>query len=120
VRAPAAGLARTEAFKSYDFPLPRYKEDAQMTEFEGLDKLTRQLEEASRAFQSLGGELAAVTVVPGDRASVQAAIQQVEAMIDQKAKCFEGNELVDSMVRQIKKRYRAELIRRGRVPDIEF
>ncbi|WP_053573046.1 hypothetical protein [Caballeronia cordobensis] len=55
-----------------------------MTEFEGLDKLTRQLEEASRVFQSLGGELAHVTVVPGEKARVQAAIQQVEAAIDQK------------------------------------
>ncbi|SAL86750.1 hypothetical protein AWB74_07830 [Caballeronia arvi] len=90
-----------------------------MTEFDGLDKLTRQLEEASRVFQSLGGELAHVTVVPGDKSSVRAATQQVQAAIDQKAMCFEGNELVESMVRQLKMRYRDELIHRGRGPEVE-
>jgi len=85
-----------------------------MDKIDGLDKLTRQLEEASRAFQSLGGELAHVTVVPGDQASVQAAIVQIEATIDHKASPYRGNELVESMVRQLKKRYREEIIRRGR------
>jgi hypothetical protein len=42
------------------------------------------------------------------------AIQQVEAIIDQKAAPYHGNELVDSMVQQLKKRYRDEIIRRGR------
>ena len=85
-----------------------------MLETGGLDKLTRQLEEASRVFKSLGGELARVTVVPGDQASVQAAIQQVEMAIDQKAAPYRGNDLVESMVEQLKKRYRDELIKRGK------
>ena len=83
-----------------------------MCEIDGLNK--RQLEEASRAFKSLGGELGHVTVEPGNQASVQAAIVQVEATIDQKAAPYRGNELVDSMVEQLKKRYRDEIIRRGR------
>ncbi|SAL08917.1 hypothetical protein [Caballeronia telluris] len=85
-----------------------------MNEIDGLGTLTRQLEEASRAFQALGGELAHVTVVRGDQASVQAAIVQIEATIDQKASPYQGNELVESMVQQLKKRYRDEIIRRGR------
>jgi hypothetical protein len=85
-----------------------------VTETDGLNNLSRQLEDASRVFQSLGGELAHVTVIPGDQASVQAAIQQVEATIDEKAALYHGNELVESMVQQLKKRYRDELIRRGR------
>jgi hypothetical protein len=80
-----------------------------------LDTLTRQLEEASRVFKSLGGELDQVTIVPGEQASVQAAIRQVEAAVDQKAAPYQGNDLVDSMVKQLKKRYRDELIKRGRV-----
>jgi hypothetical protein len=81
---------------------------------EGLGQLTRQLEEASRVFKSLGGELEQVTLEPGNQASVAMAIQQVEAIIDQKAAPYHGNELVDSMVQQLKKRYRDEIIRRGR------
>lgn len=84
------------------------------SEIEGLNQLTRQLEEASRAFKSLGGELEQITLEPGNQASVQAAIQQVEAIIDDKAAPYGGNELVDSMVQQLKKRYRDEIIRRGR------
>lgn len=84
-----------------------------MLETAGLSKLTRQLQDASRVFKSLGGELAHVTVVPGDQDSVQAAIRQVETAIDQKAAPYQGNELVESMVKQLKKRYRDELIKRG-------
>lgn len=84
------------------------------SEIEGLNQLTRQLEEASRVFKSLGGELEQIALEPGNQASVQAAIQQVEAIIDQKAAPYRGNELVDSMVQQLKKRYRDEIIRRGK------
>ena len=82
--------------------------------FEGLDRLTRQLEEASHVFKSLGGELEQITLEPGNQASVQAAIQHMELIIDGKAAPYRGNELVDSMVQQLKKRYRDEIIRRGR------
>ncbi|SAL05937.1 hypothetical protein AWB78_07786 [Caballeronia calidae] len=84
------------------------------SKIEGLDSLTRQLEEASRAFKSLGGELEQVNLERGNQQSVQAAIEQVEAIIDQKAAPYWGNELVESMVQQLKKRYREEIIRRGR------
>ncbi|WP_322083380.1 hypothetical protein [Burkholderia sp. BCC1972] len=79
----------------------------------GLDQLTKQLNEASRAFQSLDGEIATVHVVPGDPASMQAAIRQMEAAIDRKAAPYRGNPLVDPVVKQLKARYRDELIKRG-------
>ncbi|MGU4696879.1 hypothetical protein K6L09_09470 [Burkholderia cepacia] len=79
----------------------------------GLDKLTRQLDEASRAFQSLDGEIARVRVVPGDEESVQAAIREMEAAVDQKATQYRGNPLVDRVVEQLKARYREHLIERS-------
>lgn len=81
---------------------------------DGLDKLKRQLEEAGRAFKSLDGDLAKVSIVPGDPASVQAAIRQMEAAIDRKAAPYRGNPLVDPVVKQLKARYRDELTKRGR------
>ncbi|WP_175874470.1 hypothetical protein [Burkholderia sp. BCC0397] len=81
---------------------------------DGLDKLKRQLEEAGRAFKSLDGDIAKVNIVPGDPASVQAAIRQMEAAIDRKASGYRGNPLVESVVKQIKERYRADIVRRGR------
>ncbi|KVD64248.1 hypothetical protein BGV67_18405 [Burkholderia ubonensis] len=79
----------------------------------GLDKLTRQLDEASRAFQSLDGEIATVRVVPGDDASVQAAIREMEAAVDQKAAQYRGNPLVDQVVKELKARYREHIIKRS-------
>lgn len=85
-----------------------------MLKIEGLDKLQRQLKEATRAFNALDGEVAKVTIVPGDQSSVQAAIRQVEAAVDRKAAPYRGNPFVDPMIKQIKEKYRDELIRRGR------
>ncbi|KAB0632491.1 hypothetical protein WT67_00595 [Burkholderia stagnalis] len=79
----------------------------------GLDKLTRQFDEASRAFKSLDGEIATVRVVPGDEASVQAAIREMEAAIDQKAAPYLGNPLVDPVVKQLKVKYREHIIKRS-------
>lgn len=81
---------------------------------DGLDKLKRQLEEASRAFKSLDGDIAKVSVVPGDQVSVQAAIRQMETAIDRKAASYRGNPLVDPVVKQLKERYRDEITKRGR------
>ncbi|WP_208449621.1 MULTISPECIES: hypothetical protein [Burkholderia cepacia complex] len=72
----------------------------------GLDKLKRQLEEVGRAFKLLDGDIAKVSIVPGDPASVQAAIRQMETVIDQKAAPYRGNPLVDPVVKQLKARYR--------------
>lgn len=81
---------------------------------QGLDGFARQLEEASRAFKSLDGEIAQVRVVPGDHASVQAAIEQIEAAIDSKAAPYRGNPFVDPVVKALKEKYREHIIERGR------
>ena len=80
----------------------------------GLDQLTKQLNDASRAIQSLDGEIATVRIVPGDEASVQAAIREMEAAIDRKTALYRGNPLVDSMVTQMKAKYREHIIERSR------
>jgi hypothetical protein len=81
---------------------------------QGLDKLQRQLEEASRAFQTLDGEVAKVTIVAGDESSVQAAIRQVEEAVDRKAAPYRGNPFVDPLIKQMKEKYREHIIKRGR------
>lgn len=81
---------------------------------DGLEKLTKQLEEASRAFKSLDGEIAQVRVVPGDQNSVQTAIKQIEDAIDRKATPYHGNQLVASVVKQLKEKYRDHIIKLGR------
>lgn len=79
----------------------------------GLDDFARELEEASRAFESLNGEIAHVQVVPGDPASVQAAIDQIEAAIDEKAAPYRGNPFVEPVVKALKERSREHIIERS-------
>jgi hypothetical protein len=80
----------------------------------GLDDLVRQLKDAARAFESLNGEIAQVRVVPGDQASVQAAIEQIEAVIDQKTALYRGNPFLEPVVKALKEKYREHIIERGR------
>lgn len=79
----------------------------------GLDQLTKQLNEASRSFQSLDREIATVRIEPGDEASVQAAIHEMETAIDRKGAPYRGNPLVDAMVTRMMAKYRGHLIERG-------
>lgn len=81
---------------------------------EGLDGFVRQLKDASRAFESLKGEIAQVPVVPEDQASVQAAMERMEAAIDQKAAPYRGSPFVDPVVKALKEKYREYIIERGR------
>lgn len=80
---------------------------------EGLEKLTRELDEASRAFKSLDGDIAQVRVVPGDEASVQAAIRQIEEAIDKKAALYRNNPFVSPVVAELKEKYRDQIIKLG-------
>jgi len=80
---------------------------------EGLEKLTKEFDEASRVLQSLDGEFATVPVVPGDDASVQAAIKQIEQTIDSKAARYRNNPLVAALVTQLKATYCDQIIKLG-------
>jgi len=80
---------------------------------EGLEKLTKEFDEAARVFQSLDGEVATVPVVPGDDASIQAAIRQIEQTIDSKAARYRDNPLVSALVAQLKATYRDQIIKLG-------
>lgn len=81
---------------------------------EGLEKLTKEFDEASRVFQPLDGEIATVPVVPGDDASIQAAIRQIEQTIDSKAARYRNNPLVSALVTQLKETYRDHILELGR------
>jgi hypothetical protein len=55
-----------------------------MVKITGLDKLTRTLHDAQKAIAALDGELGAVNFNPHDPGSIEAAIAQMEAMIDER------------------------------------
>lgn len=84
-----------------------------MIKISGLDKLAQQLEQAQQAFAEMDGELGAVNFDPDDPASIEAAIQQVEAMIDAKIELWAGNPLIAQVADGMKEQYRDAIIGRA-------
>lgn len=79
----------------------------------GFDTLKRELDDAQRAFSSLDGEIATVKFDPSDQQSVEAAIRSMEEAVDRKVAPYRGNALVESIVPQLKDRYRAAILDRA-------
>jgi hypothetical protein len=76
----------------------------------GLDKLQRDLEEASRAFAALDGEIAEVRFDPHDPASVESAISAMEQAVDEKVAAASNNAMVKNVVDELKAKYREEIL----------
>ena len=72
----------------------------------GLDQLTRKLRELAEASAALDGNIASVSFDPEDPQSIENAIQQMEASIDQRVGRYLGNEMVGDLVRETKERFR--------------
>jgi hypothetical protein len=74
-----------------------------------LYQMRQQVEDACRAFRSLDGELAKISLRPGDSAGLEAAIRQMEAAVDRKAAPFRGNKFVEPYVKPLKNKYCAAI-----------
>lgn len=77
----------------------------------GLDKLTKTMANASKAFNDLYGIIATISFNPKDRLSIDAAIHQMEIAIDEKINRYRDNSIVDHTGMKLKAKYR-ELIRK--------
>ncbi|AEG48443.1 hypothetical protein Sphch_0748 [Sphingobium chlorophenolicum L-1] len=84
-----------------------------MFKITGLDKITRELGEAQKAFAEIDGELGTVNFDPNDPASIEAAIQGVEEMIDAKLGNYASNSIVAPMVDEMKEKYREAIIEKA-------
>lgn len=80
----------------------------------GLDKLTRQLDEAGKAAKALDGDLATINFDPNDPASVRSAVREMERAVDQKVSRWRGNPLVDDMATKTKAAMRDGINKRAR------
>jgi hypothetical protein len=93
----------------------------------GLDELQKVLEQASRAFESLDGEIANLQFNPMDPSSVAAAITDMEQAIDGRLAPYRGNVIVENLATELKTKYRDHILDRaaeararkeeGRTPD---
>lgn len=85
-----------------------------MLKITGLDKLQKDLKDASRAMQGLNGRIAEVRFDPSDPTSVNAAVRTMERAVDQKVAPYRNNPLVAEMVKGVKANYRASIMEQAR------
>ncbi len=79
----------------------------------GLDKLLWELDQFSKAISELDGNICEVRFDPDDPASIEQAIGQMEAAIDERASSYNGNELVMSVVEEMKEQYREAILEKA-------
>lgn len=79
----------------------------------GLDKLTRELEDAQKALKSLDGELGSVSFNPHDPGSIQAAIKRIESTIDERVGSYANNPVIAPLIEGMKEQYRKGILERA-------
>lgn len=84
-----------------------------MFKIEGLDKLQRDLEEASKAFEAADGELGTVRFDPHDPSSIEAAIGEINRLVDSRLDSYAHNPLVGPMIDGMKEKYRESLLEKA-------
>lgn len=79
----------------------------------GFDKVIQQLDDASKALESLDGHLGTVNFNPDDPASIEAAIQKVEGLVDDKIALYKDNPMIASFAASMKDTYRQSIVARA-------
>jgi hypothetical protein len=79
----------------------------------GLEKLQRQMAEAQEVLQNLDGDLCTVNFDPYDPASIETAIHQIMAVIDERVGQHHSNPIIGPLAEQMKAQYRADIIDRA-------
>lgn len=90
-----------------------------MFKISGLDKLTRELDDAQKAMEALDGELGTVRFDPHDPGSIEAAIQEVERMVDERIGSYASNSIVGPLAEQMKERYREAILEKAAAARLE-
>jgi len=85
----------------------------------GLDQLQRQLKEAEAVLKDLDGDLCTVNFDPNDPASIEEAVQQVEAVIDERIGRYASNPIIKPLAAEMKERYRSEILERASAARLE-
>lgn len=79
----------------------------------GLDKIKRQLDEVQRALKVLHGTITTLKFDPADPKSVEVAIRQMEAAVDEKTAPYRSNELVSKLAQASKDKFREQILERA-------
>lgn len=81
-----------------------------MFKISGFDKLTQDIGDAQKALSEISGKLGTVSFDPSDPASIEAAIQQVESMIDERLGPYASNPIIAPLIEGMKEQYRQGIL----------
>jgi hypothetical protein len=84
-----------------------------MVKVKGLDLLQRQLKDATRALEELDGELGTVQFDPHNPGSIEAAIQKVYGLVDEKVGHYPSNPIIGSVAQEMKERHRENIVQKA-------
>lgn len=84
-----------------------------MFKITGLEKVQEDLDEAQRAMRDIDGELGAVNFDPHDPASIEAAIQSINHLVDERLGKYYSNPIIAPLAEQMKKMYRDQILKKG-------
>lgn len=81
-----------------------------MIKITGLDKLTKELDQLQRVIGQLDGQIGTINFDPHDPASIESAISNVDALIDQKVGSYSSNSMAASIIDGLKDTYRQGIL----------
>lgn len=80
---------------------------------EGLEQFSRNLKELERAMAELDGEIAQLSFNPNDPASIERAIQQMDAAVDARIASYSSNKIVAAIAGEFKEKARQAILERA-------
>ena len=84
-----------------------------MLRIKGLDQLQRQLQEAQNALQEIDGEIGIVSFEPNDPGSIEAAINTINKLIDERIGNYSSNPFISPIIDGMKRQYRESILEKA-------
>jgi hypothetical protein len=81
--------------------------------FNGLDAITKKIDQMSKFAEEIDGELAHVQFDPSDPASIEAALQEINDAVDAKANSYGRNDWIQNLAEQLKEQGRNSVLEKA-------
>ncbi|MEG8030647.1 hypothetical protein QP179_03140 [Sphingomonas aurantiaca] len=90
-----------------------------MIKITGLDGLTKKMSELEKAMAELDGDIASLNFDPHDPASIEQAIHQLNAAVDERVAAYAHNDLVAEIAEGVKEQGRETILERAAAARLE-
>lgn len=90
-----------------------------MIKITGFEELGRELEDAQKALAELEGDLGSVNFTPDDPESIEAAIQSMEQIIDERVGRYANNSIIGPLAEETKANFRQAILDQAAAARLE-